>query len=58
MTYEDGIEIPSDFRNRCAPSRHSGESSLSPKEPSNSLTYTIYEVQSMIHEETLHIKIK
>lgn len=37
-TYEDGIEIPFGFRNLWAPSRHSGDSSLSPKEPSNSLT--------------------
>ena len=26
------------FKNRCAPSKHSGESSLSPNEPNNSLT--------------------
>lgn len=37
-TYDDGIEMPSCFKNLWAPSRHSGDSSLSPKEPSNSLT--------------------
>lgn len=38
QTYDDGIEMPSGFKNLCAPSRHSGDSSLSPKEPNNSLT--------------------
>jgi hypothetical protein len=38
VQYEEGIEIPSGFKNRWAPSRHSGDSSLSPKDPSNSLT--------------------
>jgi hypothetical protein len=36
--YEEGIEIPSGFKNLWAPSRHSGDNSLSPKDPSNSLT--------------------
>lgn len=36
--YEQGIEMPPGFKKRWAPSRHSGESSLSPKEPSSSLT--------------------
>lgn len=33
-----GMEMPSGLRKRCAPSRHSGDSSLSPNEPSSSLT--------------------
>lgn len=31
--YEEGIEIPFFLRNRWAPSRHSGDSSLSPNDP-------------------------
>ena len=36
--YLHGIEIPLGFKSLCAPSKHSGESSLSPKEPSSSET--------------------
>ena len=33
-----GMLIPPGFKNFCAPSRHSGDNSLSPNDPSSSLT--------------------
>jgi hypothetical protein len=37
-THDCGMLTPPSLRKRCAPSRHSGDSSLSPNEPSSSLT--------------------
>jgi hypothetical protein len=52
FTYDDGIEIPSCFKNLWAPSRHSGDSSLSPKEPSNSLTWKAIK-RRHVHEQVV-----